>query len=599
MAPATLPQILAERLALSPSAEAYRTFDPVAARWLSLTWREFGQRVLEWRAALGGEGLAAAARIAILVPNGVEHLCMDQAALSLGLVPVPMHLIDEPESLAYVLSDSGAALLLIDTVAHWEALAPHAARFPTLTRVVYLSGQSSSAEGIARPLAQWLEAGRAAAHNPPGAEYAAAPDTLAALVYTSGTTGRPKGVMLTHRNVVANVEAILSVIPVFESDVFLSFLPLSHTLERTAGYYLPMAAGAAVAFARSVQALPSDLISVRPTVLISVPRIYERAYTAIRDALARRAVSRTLFDWTVSLGWQRLEHAARAARAPSLLARSLWRLLDRWVAAKVRSRFGGRLRAAVTGGAPIPQSVARTFLALGVPLLQGYGLTECSPVVACNRPEDNQPDSVGPPLPGVEVRIGANDELLVRGPSVMRGYWERPQETAGVLDRDGWLHTGDQARIEQGRLSIRGRIKDIIVTSTGEKIGPADLESAILADPLFEQVMVIGEGRPYLAALLVLNRDQWAREAEQLGLDPADPASLRAKAAVDRALERIARAVSAFPGYARPRAASLSLAGWTVDAGLLTPTLKPKRAALEKYLAAEVAALYRGHADPT
>jgi long-chain acyl-CoA synthetase len=529
---------------------------------------------------------------------------MDQAALSLGLVPVPMHLIDQPESLAYVLADSGASLLFIDSASHWSALAPLASRFPQLRRVVYLAASLPQSDGIARSLPHWLNAptrrerylqgasGLAAPDSPPGP----APDDLAAIVYTSGTTGRPKGVMLSHRNIVSNVYAVLANMPVFPADVFLSFLPLSHALERTAGYYLPMAAGATVVFARSVQALMNDLARVRPTVLISVPRIYERAYRTIRESLAHRPVSRAAFALAVRIGWGRLERASREADRPPLLERAIWPLLDRWIAARVRRSFGGRLRAAVSGGAPIPPSVGKAFLALGVPLLQGYGLTESSPVVASNRPGDNALESVGPPLPGVEVKIGEHDELLVRSPSVMLGYWHRPEDTARVLDAEGWLHTGDQAAIEDGLLYIRGRIKDIIVTSTGEKIAPADLESAILADPLFEQVMVLGEAHPYLAALVVLDRTLWAQEAARLGLNAMEPAALRSQAALNRVLERMAHAVRSFPAYATPRAVSLSLEPWTIDAGLVTPTLKPKRPALEKRFSSEIDELYRGHA---
>jgi long-chain acyl-CoA synthetase len=518
---------------------------------------------------------------------------MDCAALSLGLVPVPMHLIDQPESLAYVLADSGASLLLIDTASHWETLEPLSAQFPALKRVVYLSGNMRSEGAITRSLPRWL----GAAEGEPSPETPAGPGEadLAAIVYTSGTTGRPKGVMLSHRNVVSNVQAILQRIPVYDTDVFLSFLPLSHTLERTAGYYLPMAAGASVVFARSVKELPRDLIEVRPTVLISVPRIYERAHVALRDSLAHHRVRSALLESAIRMGWRRFAYIELAADRPTFPERILGAVLDRLVGTRVRRSFGGRLRAAVTGGAPIPPSVAHTFLALGVPLLQGYGLTECSPVVACNRPGENHPESVGAPLPGVEVRIGENDELLVRGASVMLGYWHRPEDTARVLDGEGWLHTGDQARIEDGRLVIQGRIKDIIVTSTGEKIAPADLESAILEDPLFEQALVLGEGRPFIAALVVVNMEAWAREARGLALEPDDAANLNSLAASAFVLGRIRRAVRAFPAYAQPRAVFAMPVPWSVEAGLITPTLKPKRAAIERKFQVEIDELYRGH----
>jgi len=262
-------------------------------------------------------------------------------------------------------------------------------------------------------------------------------------------------------------------------------------------------------------------------------------------------------------------------------------VLDALVARRVREQFGGRLRVSVTGGAAMSRDVSRPLIAMGLPLLQGYGMTESSPVVASNTPGDNDPSTVGRALPGIEVRIGVQDELQTRSDSVMRGYWGRPEDTARVVDADGWLHTGDQAEIVGGRIRIKGRIKDIIVTSTGEKVAPVDVENAIMADPLFEQVMVLGEQRPYLAAIVVLNRDKWTARAAALGLDPANVTQLRATAATQWVLQRIADLVKGFPSYSTPKAVFLSTEPWSVAGGLLTPTLKPKRD--------DIARLYQGH----
>jgi long-chain acyl-CoA synthetase len=396
-----------------------------------------------------------------------------------------------------------------------------------------------------------------------GAAPAAAitPDSLAGIVYTSGTTGRPKGVMLTHRNVASNVLALLERIEVRPSDLFLSFLPLSHTFERTVGYYLPIASGSCVAHGRSVKELGQDLREVRPTMLVSVPLIYERIYAKMQE---------------------------------NRLARLAWPGLDWFVARKLRAQFGGRLRCAITGGAPMPLLVAKRFAALGIEVLQGYGMTESSPVIAGNVPGDNDPATVGRPLPGVEVKIGANDELLAKGPNVMAGYLNRPEDTKRAIE-DGWLHTGDQATIRaDGRVVIKGRIKDILVTSSGEKIAPADLELALLADTLFAQVCVIGEKRPFLAVLLVLDPKRWASEAAALGLDPRDGASTNAPAAHKLVLERMRKALRELPAYATPRAAWCTLEPWTVENGLITPTLKVKRAVVVERFAPQIEALYAG-----
>ncbi len=587
----TLPELLHWRVRLTPDKEAYRQFDPDQGRWMSFSWREIDREFDRFRRALAAEGLGKGERLAILMPNGIAHVAMDQAALSRGLVPVPMHAIDNPDSIAYILADSGAQLLFVDSGARWNEIVAVGDALPTLRRVVCATLESTPELAKTDPrvisLDAWLAAAAPTALQPQ--EVAAQPSDLAAIVYTSGTTGRPKGVMLSHHNVVANLKAIHQLLSAEQDDVFLSFLPLSHTFERTCGYYYPIALGACVAYARSVKQLPEDLIAVRPTLLISVPRIYERIYSLVLHHRASAGpVERALLDLTLSIGGRRFDARQSGGKAASLLDRLAWPLLNRLVATTVLKQFGGRLRVAVSGGAPIAEPVVRLFLALGLDVLQGYGMTETSPVVAVNTPDDNDPRTVGRALPGIEVKLGQNDELLVRGPSVMLGYWRKPEETTRVKEADGWLHTGDQARIESGRITITGRIKDILVTSTGEKIAPADLETAILTDPLFDQALVIGENRPFLAALVVLNPKGWAEQQKKLAVHglrgpEAEAASL---------LRHIARTVKSYPAYATPKAVWWTLEPWTIHAGLITPTLKNKRPALERHFAKEIDAMY-------
>jgi long-chain acyl-CoA synthetase len=351
-------------------------------------------------------------------------------------------------------------------------------------------------------------------------------------------------------------------------------------------------AGSTVAFARSVQLLAEDLAVVRPTVLISVPRIYERAYARLVQGLERRPLAWALFRAAVAIGWRRFEAAQARGAGPGLLGRLAWPLLERLVAKRVLERFGGRVRLAVSGGAALPPKLARCFIGLGLPLLQGYGLTEAAPVVAANRLEDNLPESVGVPVPGTEVGLGEKDELLVRSPSVMLGYWQRPDATREAIDGRGWLHTGDQARIAEGRVHIVGRLKEILILSTAEKIAPADLEMAIADDPLFEQAMVLGEGMPYLAALIAVNGEHWPAFARSLGVRADEPQALAAPAVVDAVLERVERRLERFPSYARVRRVWLTLEPWTIESGLITPTMKLKRNELAKRYAREIAALY-------
>jgi long-chain acyl-CoA synthetase len=554
----TLPDLFRERVAATPRGAAYRQFNRATGHWDTFAWGDIGQLVARWMRALAAEALAPGSRVAILARGSTEHVCMDQAALALGCVPVPLHAIDNPESIAYILADSNAQILLVESAKRWTELAALRGRFPGLRKILSVE-QPESGDAIWTD--DWLneadKVGGAAA--PAVAPADVTSDFLAAIVYTSGTTGKPKGVMLTHRNVVSNVEALLKIVDVRPDDQFLSFLPLSHTFERTVGYYTPIAAGACVAYARSIPELPQDLLEIRPTILVSVPRIYERVYAKLQE---------------------------------NFLARLGWPLLDILVGRKVRAQLGGRLRFAITGGAPMALSIANRFLALGVELLQGYGMTEASPVVSSNTPGDNDPASVGRPVPGVEVNIGTNDEILVKGPNVMAGYLNRPEDTRRAIT-DGWLHTGDQGFLRDGRIVIKGRIKDIIVTSTGEKIAPADLELAIQSDPLFAQAMVTGENKPFLAALLVLDPAYWAREATSLGFDPK---TLNTGAAGKLVLERIRKTLAGFPVYATPRAAWSTLDPWTIENGLITPTLKLKRTAIEERFAERIRGLYGGHA---
>jgi long-chain acyl-CoA synthetase len=596
----TLPALLSSRIARSPEGEAYRAFDSAVQCWRSLTWAQAGIRVAHWRDALAAMALPAGARVSILLPNGLDAMSIDQAVMALGMVPVPLHAIDNPGSIAYILGDCAASLLVVEKRRQWDAIVGTGVVLPVLRAVVVTGEISPGAEEQSRlpaagvqvhALADWLAAGIPSAHLPgPAAE------DLAAIVYTSGTTGKPKGVKLTHRNVVANVNAVLGRVVPSPDDLFLSFLPLSHTFERTVGYYLPIASGSCVAYARSVALLAEDLLSQRPTVLISVPRIYELVHAKLQEVLAASPLKAWLMAKTQTLGWRRFRAAQGLvpdeSGRPGLLDKLLWPLLSRLVAEPVLKRFGGRVRVAVSGGAAIPPAVARAFLGLGLPILQGYGMTETSPVVSANGIEDNDPASVGRPLPGVEVRIGENHELQVRGPSVMQGYWNRDVDTPKVLGADGWLNTGDQAEILDGRIYIRGRIKEIIVTSTGEKVPPVDLELALCEDPLIEQAFVVGEHKPFIGAVVVLNAKEWRRLASSLGLDWQAPASLQTASAREAVLARLTARTANFPRYAVPRAVVLSMEPWTVENVMLTPTLKLKRLNLMVHFEAELMAMY-------
>ena len=582
------------RLRVQRSAErpAYLFFDKAAGAWRESSWNDMADQVARWQAAMAAEGLRPGDRVALSLRNSKEWVVFEQAALGLGLVVVPLYTDDRPDNVAFILEDAAVRLLLVQDTGRWRRLAEALKPLEGLERIVVLGdGEADGTEPRLRYSEEWLPEGGHVLRARDG-DTAELGDALATIVYTSGTTGRSKGVMLSHRNILSNAAAANSLHDFHGGDLFLSFLPLSHMLERTAGYYMPMMAGASVAYSRSIPLLADDLTSLRPTVLIAVPRIFERIYGRIQHGLAKGpAVRRALFHAAVEAGWHRFEREqGRRGWGPRLL---LEPLLRRLVGEKVQAKLGGRLRLVVSGGAALSPGVARVFIGLGLDLVQGYGLTECAPVVSCNRPRNNLPAGVGPAMPGVDVRVGEDDELLVRGPNVMLGYWNNHAATAQVIDADGWFHSGDQVRIEEsGHITITGRIKDILVLSNGEKVPPGDMETALAADPLLEQVVVVGEGRPYLSALVVLCGDHWPGFAQGLGLDPLNAESLFDKRLHHEVVARIGRLCHDFPSYAKVRRVLLTLEPWTIDNGLLTPTMKVKRSVVLERFAADVEAMY-------
>ena len=541
---------LLEAQLATPERILYRQF--VEGGWRDISVREIAAYAARWQAFLRAAGLAPGDRIALCLKNGIHWVAADQGALGLGIVVVPLYADDNPENVAWCLENSGARLLVAESSRMADALQGVAASLPRVLCLAADPGSGHDAVEAALPR-------QAAAFEATPLEDGA----LATICYTSGTAGRPKGVMLTHGNILANVSGCERLRLARSDDVFLSLLPLSHMFERTGGYYLPLAVGAKVTYARSISQLAEDLASERPTVMFAVPRVFEKFAARVDDALAKSPVKKRLFDLVVAAGGR----AERREAGP--VDRIVLALLRNRVAKPVLARLGGRMRFAVLGGAPLDPAIAWLFTGLGLPVLQGYGMTEASPVISVNRLEGNVPESVGMPLDNVEVRVAADGELLARGPSIMKGYWNNPEASAKSLDREGWLHTGDLAEIRNGMIFIRGRLKDVLVLSNGEKLPPQDVELAILGDGVFEQGILIGEGRPFLTFVSV------TRETDEKNL-------------VQRANERL----KAFPRYIRVRRVLTTREPWTVENGLLTPTLKVKREKVQKKFGPEIERAY-------
>ena len=585
----SLSDLFLKRVSQSPGRVAYIYFDPQTGGWFKLTWQDMLLKVNNWRNSLAKEGLKAGDRVAVVLPNSPEWVAFEQASLSLGLIVVPLYANDRPENLNYILQETETKLLFCPGTSFCQLVAHSFQPISYLTKIVtidscILEGDDKRVEYVGTWLSEREE--NSAPYTPSVSE-------TATIVYTSGTTGPPKGVMLSHSNILENSSAGLQTMNIYPSDSFLSFLPLSHMLERTAGYYMPMMSGASVAFARSIPDLAEDLVTLQPTVLVAVPRIFEKMYAGIRSKVESGSPgTKKLFNRAVEVGWKSfLYKQGRGNWSFSYLSQPI---LDLLVGKKVRNKLGGKLRVIISGGAALSTEISQFFIGLGLPISQGYGLTETSPVVSVNRQEDNRPEGVGRPLPGVGVKIGEDGELLVKGALIMQGYWQNEKATAETIDDQGWLHTGDKAEIIDGHIRITGRLKEILVLSNGEKVSPTDMEMAISLDPLFEHNIVVGEGKPYMTLLCVLNMPLWEQLAESLGVSNEE-SSLALDGVRKELLGRIEKLLAPFPGFIFIKDVSASLTPWTVEMGLLTPTLKMKRKAIEKHLSPDISHMYKQH----
>jgi len=562
---------------------------------------EFARRVECLGYALMELGVEPGDRVALLSENRPEWVIADFAVQNIGAADVPVYPTLLGPQVRHILQDSGAKVALVSTpVQLGKALSAAGDGLPV---VVFDSGFPAGARGGSRPgagdvlsLEEACARGEEARVKDPALwgkrRAGVGPGTLASVIYTSGTTGLPKGVMLTHSNFVSNVTATASIVDVGPGDAGLSFLPLSHVYERMVEYFC-LSSGCSIAYAESQEAVAQDLLEVRPTILVVVPRFLEKAHARAMEVVGPSGLKRKVFEWAIGKGRERLGHTLAGRRVPPLL-RLQNVLADRLVFAKIRERFGGRLRLVFSGAAPLSRDLAEFFLSVGITVLEGYGLTETSPVVAVNTPMRLRPGTVGPVLPGVEVRIAEDGEILVRGPNVMKGYWNMPRETAEAL-RDGWLHTGDVGRLDaEGFLVITDRKKDLIVTSLGKNVAPQPVENAMKESPFVANVVCIGDRRNYVSALLVAEMDAVRKWAGRNGLPAGEPAGqLLARPEVRRMFqEEVDRVMAGFAPYERIKRFALLEGDFTLEAGEVTPTLKLRRDVIWRKYADLIESLY-------
>jgi len=557
----------------------------VGGEYVPIATAELVDRVRRTARALENLGVEPGDRVALMAENGPHWPTVDFAALCRGAASVPIYPTLLPEQVAYIVADSGAKVVVVQTAEQLAGLREHRDRIPGVQKLVLIDGEPGGDDGATTLDA--LLAGGADADPTAFEEHArrTAPDDLASLVYTSGTTGQPKGVMLTHRNFVSNICTAMGLVDFRADQTSLSFLPLAHVFERMIDYCY-FYKGVSIAYAESVQTVPQNMQEVRPHVFVSVPRVYEKFHARVQDTIAAAPpVRQKLFRWAVGVGRESLPWTLKGEHPSGLLGLK-YALANALVFRKLEERLGGRFEYAVSGGAPLAPDLAEFFWSVGIEIYEGYGLTETSPVISVNAPGITKLGTVGRPIPGIEVEIAEDGEILTRGPHVMKGYFGNPEATAEVIDEDGWFHTGDIGEIDaDGYLRITDRKKEIIVNAYGKNVAPAPIENALKSSRYVSQAVVIGDRRKFLAALVVPDLEALTTWAKGQGIAVAGAEELIAD---HRVRELIAAEVAAvnegLASYERIVAWELLPEEFSLEGGELTPTQKVKRRVIhEKY----------------
>jgi long-chain acyl-CoA synthetase len=564
--------------------------------------KEMFERMRDLGLGFASLGIASGDRVAIVSESRPEWVLCDMAILALGAVTVPIYPTLNEAQVRYILADSGARLAIVSTVKQLEKVQAVRHLLPALEAVVLIDHGTAgianaasvmtidevSTRGHERMTGGW-GAGKAFRD---GAR-AVRPEQLATIIYTSGTTGEPKGVMLTHANLVSNMYAARECLDLNQDDVALSFLPLSHSFERMASF-LYLFTGTTMVFAESFDTVGRDIAMVRPTMVTGVPRVYEKMQARILEkGQAAPGVKRTLFKWAVDLGAKRAGALLRGSRVSPLTALQ-WSMADRLVFSKIRAGVGGRLRYAVSGSAPLPVSVLEFFAGVGMPIIEGYGLTETAPILTVNPPAALRAGRVGKAVRDVELKIADDGEILARGANVMAGYYNKPEATADVL-KDGWFHTGDIGVLdEHGYLAITDRKKDLLVTSGGKNVAPQPIENTLKQSPLVAEAVVLGDRRRYIAALIIPDFLALERRLKDLGRPLGDRAALVKRPDVIGLYDEIVKGLNRdLASYEQIKRFALLPKEFSIDTGELTPTLKVKRKVVEETWKAEIEALYR------
>ena len=562
------------------------------------SWNEFNEMVKNLAFYFLSIGVKKGERIALFAENRYEWWLADMAILSVGAVNVPIYATNSSEEAYYILENSGTTICLVSTEDHLDRVLKAKKKLKTLKSVIIFDEYTKKKAGV-MTLSSVLEKGKSYKQkgNLEKRIKAGKLDDLATIIYTSGTTGNPKGVMLTNGNFVSQMTNISAELKDFmdERDSFLSFLPLSHVLERTCGYYCPMYIGAKVYFAESIDKLLDNFKEVRPTVVISVPRIYEKIHAGILSQVADApALKKAIFNWAVKTAQKNLPYECGDIPKTGLFARR-FALADKLVFANLKEALGlNKLRFAISGGGPLSVTDAEFFIGMGIKILEGFGLTETTPVTNFNRPSEIAPGSVGRAIPKTTIKISDEGELLVKGPQVMKGYYKNPKATKESFTKDGFFKTGDMAVVDDdGKLWITGRIKDIIVTSGGKNIAPQNIESSLKASRFIEQVAIIGDNRKYLSALIVPAFEELKKWAKKNNISFTDQNDLIMNDEINALIgAEIERNTKSYARVEQIRKFRMLDTEWTQETGELTPSQKVKRRIINEKYAKVIESMY-------
>ena len=567
----------------------------VDKEYQDISYATLAERIKDFCLGLTQLGLQKGDRVALLSENRPEWAITDLAILAGGGVTVPMFSTLTSAQVEYIVRDSGAKILCVSSERQLQKIKDWDENVPTsLQHIIIfdeLQDDSVCTFDQVCELGQGVENGDQVYQQ---TSEAVTPDDLASIIYTSGTTGDPKGAMLTHSNFMSNVQAATGVVSLGPDDVFLSFLPLSHVFERMGGHYLPLSSGATIAYAESPFTIRQNMQEVRPTIMMSVPRVYEAMHERILNSVKEGSPTKQkIFHWSVGVG-SKVSQAIQQKKKPSLGLSMKASIANKLVFEKLKAVTGGRLRFFVSGGAPLSKAIAEFFHAAGILILEGYGLTETSPVICVNRPDQWKFGTVGPVIPGIEVKIAEDGEILSRGPHIMQGYFNKPSDTAEAIDADGWFYTGDIGEIdEEGFLTITDRKKNLLILSNGKNIAPQPIENQLKESPYISEIMLLGDQRRTITALIVPNYDALKEFAEEQQLEAEDIPALLQTQEVQRLIRGEINQYS--PDYAdfeRVRMFTLMEKEFSEESGEMTPTLKLKRSVIMENHKAAIDQMY-------